>query len=62
MLEKFQLGLERCNKAAAWSQESGIGSDYEKVAVWYLKEYEDVWKTWVTNDAYKKIKSALAEY
>ncbi len=59
MLEKFTMGLERCNRAAAWAKENEIGSDWERVAIWYLKEYEDVWKTWVTDDAYKKIKDAL---
>lgn len=62
MLEKFMMGLERCNRAAAWAAESETGGDWEKVAVWYLREYDSIWKTWVTDDAYKKVKDALAEY
>ncbi len=58
VLEKVTLGLERCNKTAAWCVENGI-QDYEKASVWFLRECEDVWKTWVTNDAYKKIKKDL---
>lgn len=61
MLEKVTLGLERCNKTAAWCVENEI-QEYEKAAVWFLGEYEDVWKTWVTNDAYTKIKTALDAY
>jgi glycine betaine/proline transport system substrate-binding protein len=62
MLEKYQLGLERCNKAAAWALENEVGGDWEKVAVWYLREYDSVWKTWVTTDAYNKIKEFLDAY
>jgi glycine betaine/proline transport system substrate-binding protein len=62
MLEKFQFGLERCNKAAAWAQENEASGEWEKVAVWYLREYDSVWKTWVTTDAYNKIKAALDAY
>lgn len=59
MLEKMMVGLEAINRTAAWAKENEV-QDYEKAAVWYLGEYEDDWKTWVTDDAYNKIKDALA--
>jgi len=59
-LEKYVVGLDRVNKAAAWSLENEI-SEYEKTAIWFLREYDSLWKTWVTTDAYNKIKNALAE-
>lgn len=62
MLEKFQLSLERCNKAAAWAYENEVGGEWEKVAVWYLREYDSVWKNWVTSDAYNKISAFLDDY
>jgi len=62
MLEKFVMGLERCNKAAAWALENETGGEWEKVAVWYLREYDSIWKTWVTTDAYNKIKTFLDDY
>jgi glycine betaine/proline transport system substrate-binding protein len=58
MLEKMVVGLDRCNKALAWAEENEI-QDWEKVAVWFLREYDSTWKTWVTSDAYKKVKEAL---
>ena len=58
--EKYVIGLDRVNKAAAWSLENEI-SDYEKTAIWFLREYDSLWKTWVTTDAYNKVKNALAE-
>lgn len=59
-IEKLEIGLEKINKAAAWSVSNEI-SDYKKTAVWFLKEYDSFWKSWVTTDAYNKIKSALAQ-
>jgi glycine betaine/proline transport system substrate-binding protein len=61
MLEKFTIGLDRCNKALAWAQENEV-QDWEIAAVWFLREYDSVWKTWVTDDAYDKIKDALDDY
>lgn len=58
MLLKYEVGLDRMNATAAWCVENEI-QDYELAAVWYLQNYEDVWKTWVTTDAYNKIKKAL---
>ena len=59
MLEKMNVGLAPINKATAYAKENEI-QDWSEVAVWYLKGYESTWKKWVTDDAYKKIKEALA--
>jgi ABC-type proline/glycine betaine transport system substrate-binding protein len=61
MLEKFVVGLDRCNKALAWAEEKEI-QDWEKAAVWFLKEYDSTWKSWVTSDAYNKVKEAVNAY
>jgi glycine betaine/proline transport system substrate-binding protein len=61
MLEKMVVGLDPLNKTAAWTKENEV-QDYEKSAVWFLREYESRWKTWVTTDAYNKVKQALDDY
>jgi glycine betaine/proline transport system substrate-binding protein len=60
MLEKMVVGLQPINVTAAWSVENEV-QDWEKAGIYYLENYEERWKTWVTDDAYKKIKAALAE-
>ncbi len=59
MLMKMMVGVDPLNKTAAWGVETEIAGDYEKCAIYYLKTYEERWKTWVTDDAYTKIKDAL---
>lgn len=59
MLEKMTVGLDQINKTAAWCVENEV-QDYEDAAIWYLNEYESRWKSWVTADAFSKIKDALA--
>jgi glycine betaine/proline transport system substrate-binding protein len=59
MMDKMMVGLEALNRTAAWSKENEV-QDWEEAAIWYLNEYESSWKTWVTTDAYNKIKDALA--
>jgi len=59
MLEKMNVGLDPINKATAYAEENEI-QEWSEIAVWYLKGYESTWKKWVTDDAYKKIKEALA--
>lgn len=61
MLLKMNVGLEPLNDTAAWGVETEIAGDYEKCAIYYLNTYEERWSTWVTDDAYQKIKAALAE-
>jgi len=54
------VGLEAINKTAAWAKENDI-QEWDKAGIYFMKNYEDRWKTWVTDDAYSKIKDALAE-
>ncbi len=58
MLMKMTVGLEPLNKTAAWAKENEV-QDWELAAIYYLNTYEERWKTWVTDDAYNKIKDAL---
>jgi len=60
MLEKMMMGLDPINQTAAWALENEV-QEWSLAAVYYLQTFEDRWKTWVTDDAYKKIKEALAQ-
>ena len=61
MIGKMNIGLEQTNKTAAWVKENEV-EDWEKAAIWYMREYQSRWKTWITTDAYNKVKKALDEY
>jgi len=60
MLEKMNVGLQPINVTAAWANENEV-QEWEEAGIYYLRNYEERWKTWVTDDAYDKIKAALAE-
>jgi len=59
MLEDMVIGLDAMNKLAAWSQDNEV-SDYFETAIYYLRNYDSTWKTWVPTDIYNKVKTALA--
>ncbi|MCH8831990.1 MAG: hypothetical protein IID00_04490 [Chloroflexi bacterium] len=42
----------------AWPAENDV-EDREKTAVYFLQNYEDRWRSWVTPEAHRKIKDAL---
>lgn len=60
MLKKMNVGLEPLNEALAWAKENDV-QDSEKAAIYYLQNYEDRWKRWVTPEAHENIKEALEE-
>ena len=59
MLSEFTLGLQNVNELLAWAKENRTGEGWREVAVHYLRGHEDTWSTWVTNDAYDNIMTAL---
>jgi len=60
MLERMNVGLEPLNDILGWADKNEV-QDWEKAAIYYLQNYEDRWKTWVTPKAYERIKKALEE-
>ena len=60
MLKKMNVGLQPINVTAAWAIDANIQGDWEKAAVYYLKNYEDRWTSWMPSDNVKKVKDALA--
>ena len=45
---------------AAWAVENDIAGEWELAAVYYLKNYENIWTTWMPAANAKKVKDALA--
>ena len=60
MLRKMMVGLEPLNETLAWAEENDV-QDWEDAAIYYLQNYEERWKTWVTPEAYENIKQALED-
>ncbi|MTI96039.1 MAG: ABC transporter substrate-binding protein [Firmicutes bacterium] len=58
-LENYQTSTELTNLALSYMQENGV--DTEETALWFLKEYEDLWTQWVPTDVAEQVKEALAE-
>ena len=58
MLRRMVVGLEPINKTMAWFTENDV-EDWDQSGVYYLGNYEDRWRSWVTPEAYDKIKEAL---
>ena len=61
MLQKMNVGLGPLNETLAWAVENGVADagDWERAAVHYLQAFEQRWRTWVTQEAYERIKDAL---
>ena len=59
MLRKMNVGLEPLNTTLAWATGNEV-DDPKTTAIYYLQTFEDRWSTWVTPQAYKEIKGALA--
>ena len=60
MLKKMVVGLEPLNKTLAWAKENDRG--WDDAFLYYLKNYENRWKGWVTPQAYRRIDRALKQH
>lgn len=58
MLMKMEVGIDPMNHELAWARKNNV-TDWDLVAIHYLRNNEDHWKTWVTPTAYAGIKQAL---
>ncbi|PTX61332.1 glycine betaine/proline transport system substrate-binding protein [Melghirimyces profundicolus] len=56
-LKKYQTSTELTNEALAYMQKNK--ADADQTAQWFLKEHEEVWTPWVSEDAAKKVKEFL---
>lgn len=57
VLRKYSTSLDQNQKALAWLQENG--NDIEKGAVWFLREYPQTWKSWISGDDSEAIISKI---
>jgi glycine betaine/proline transport system substrate-binding protein len=58
-LRNYSTTLEQNNKVLGFMFETK--SDTQQAAVWFLKNFEDVWKAWVPSDVAEKVAAALKE-
>ncbi len=56
-LEAYETTLEQNNKVLAFMFESG--ATVERVAEWFLKEYEAAWTAWLAPEVAGKVRAAL---
>lgn len=56
-LKNYKTSSELTNKMLAYMQDNN--AEAEDAAIWFLKEYEDIWSTWISSDVAKKVKNAL---
>ncbi len=56
-LKKYETTQAMANKFLAYMEEKK--ADKEAGALWFLKNYEDLWTTWVPADVAKKVKAAM---
>lgn len=56
-LDAMFLGTDMVNQLSAYMTENELEAD--EVAVYYLKNHQEEWSTWVTEEAAAKIESAL---
>ena len=60
MLRKWDFNVEEYKAAFQW-QVQNPNSDNAATALWWLRDNEAVWTTWVTADAAEGVKAALAD-
>ena len=56
-LKNYETSLEITNKFLAYMQDNKATT--EAAAMWFLKQYEDLWTQWVSADVAAKVKAAI---
>jgi glycine betaine/proline transport system substrate-binding protein len=56
-LKKYETTQAMANKFLAYMQDKKASTS--EAALWFLKNYEDLWTTWVPADVAKKVKAAM---
>ncbi len=59
-LRKMSTGGDELSRTSAWAVENEV-TDWSKAGVYYLRNFEDRWTTWLPADVATKVKAALAE-
>lgn len=58
-LRNYSTTLEQNNKALAFMFQND--ADTQQAAVWFLREYDDIWSKWLPAEAAEKVRAALKE-
>ena len=58
IVQKMDVGLEPLNQTLVWAKEQMI-EGWEEAGVFYLRNYEERWRLWVTPEAHEEIQIAL---
>lgn len=58
-LEKYHTTLDQTSAALAYMHDHN--GDPQLAAIWYLKNYPNVWKQWVPTDVATRVTKALSE-
>lgn len=56
-LKNYKTSSEITSNALAYMQDNEVETD--EAAIWFLKEYEDLWTEWVSEEVANKVKQAL---
>lgn len=59
-LENYETTMDQNNQFLLYMQENEI-DDHQIAAIWFLREFEDVWTEWVPDDVAQAVQDALAE-
>lgn len=56
---KMEVKVEPISRTAAWAKKNGIDRRSGEAAAYYLKNYETRWSSWLPEETFKKVKSAV---
>jgi glycine betaine/proline transport system substrate-binding protein len=56
-LKNYETSNDLTEEALNYLEENGASAD--ETAIWWMKEHEDIWTEWVSEDVAKKVKDAL---
>lgn len=56
-LKNYKTSSEITNNALAFMQDTD--ADTQEAALWFFKEYEELWKSWISNEVAEKVSTAL---
>ena len=57
-LDTMFIGTDNLNKISAYMTENE--AEVEEAAIWYFENYEDQWRSWLSEDVAEKVATALA--
>lgn len=56
-LSNYETSNDLTESALDYMQENDVEAD--EAAIWWMKEYEDIWTAWVSEEVAEKVKASL---